>query len=68
MPMLVEYVNQSPMTCELPNMPPRTVCGTATESPLLVVHFVLSLIEAFGLVLVVWALTRALRGGVPRPA
>lgn len=33
-----------------------------------VVHFVLSLIEAFGLVLVVWALTRALRGGVPRPA
>ena len=33
------------------------------------VHFALSLVEAFGLVLVVWALTRALRGGVvPRPA
>ena len=32
------------------------------------VHLALAVLEAFGLVLVVWALTRALRGGVPRPA
>lgn len=37
-------------------------------SILQVFHFVLSLLEAFALVLVIWALTRALRAAPARPA